>query len=505
MTVKNKVVHTNNEVNQPQQQPTTNLSDAETSNATEIPPSIEVKTEETTGLVLRDPAELLDSMLEQVGLKDFKQALTKDKEQLKDKHQQIIVVETIMEIADHNKWGLCKQNAFLYIYNGAYWQVVEEHVIRTFLKKAAEKMGVDKYDARYFVFGDQLVKQFSDQGYLPAPKGRTDCILINLLNGTFEITSEGQRLRSHDSGDFLTYQLPFSYDPSAKAPQWQQFLDKVLPDKECQKVLAEFIGYLFVSASLLKLEKALLLFGSGANGKSVFFEVIMALLGPENVSNYSLNSLTNDPAYHRAHLANKILNYASEINGRLEASIFKQLVSGEPVEARLPYGQPFIMHRYAKLIFNTNELPTDVEHTNAFFRRFLIVPFSVTIPEAEQDKELATKIIESELSGVFNWVLDGLNRLLQQKKFTDCKAILQQLESYKRESDSVHLFLNENEYTPDPCDLRPLKDLYHEYRGFCVDEGYKPVSSKNFKKRLENIGITIEKKSIGLSVYIRKF
>jgi putative DNA primase/helicase len=115
-------------------------------------------------------------------------------------------------------------------------------------------------------------------------------------------------------------------------------------------------------------------------------------------------------------LANKLVNYASEINGNLEASIFKQLVSGEPVEARLPYGQPFHFEEYAKLIFNCNELPKDVEHTNAYFRRFLIIPFDVTIPPQEQDKNLHTKIIEKELSGVFNWVLQGLNRLLEQKK-----------------------------------------------------------------------------------------
>ena len=84
-------------------------------------------------------------------------------------------------------------------------------------------------------------------------------------------------------------------------------------------------------------------------------------------------------------IANKLVNYASEISGKLETSIFKQLVSGEPVEARLPYGKPFSITGYAKLIFNCNELPKDVEQTRGYFRRFLIIPFEVTIPEAEQD------------------------------------------------------------------------------------------------------------------------
>ena len=187
------------------------------------------------------------------------------------------------------------------------------------------------------------------------------------------------------------------------------------------------MGFVFIKhgSNALKEEKALILYGTGANGKSVFFEIVNALLGPDNVSSYSLQSLTNDNGYFRAKLANKLVNYASEINGNMEAALFKQMVSGEPVEARLPYGQPFILRQYAKLIFNCNELPKDVEHSNAYYRRFLIIPFDVTIPEHEQDKNLHIKIIEKELSGVFNWVLQGLSRLLEQKRFSDCEAAQQ--------------------------------------------------------------------------------
>ena len=76
------------------------------------------------------------------------------------------------------------------------------------------------------------------------------------------------------------------------------------------------------------------------------------------------------------------------------------------------------MREYGKLMFNCNELPKEVENTNAFFRRFLIIPFDSVIPESEQDPELAAKIIRDELSGVFNWMLEGLGRLLQQRTFT---------------------------------------------------------------------------------------
>ena len=247
-----------------------------------------------------------------------------------------------------------------------------------------------------------------------------------------------------------------------------------------------------------------MLYGTGANGKSVFFEVVNALLGANNVSSYSLQSLTNENGYYRAMIANKIVNYASEINGKLETAIFKQLVSGEPVEARLPYGEPMTITKYAKLIFNCNELPKDVEQTNAYFRRFLIIPFDKTIPEQQQDKELSKKIIDSELSGVFNWVLQGLNRLLIQKKFTNSEAVNNQLEQYKKRSDSVLMFLEDENFEQSNTDTQQLKQLYALYNIYCSECGYHKVSSKTFADRLRNAGYCLERKNYGLIVYIKK-
>ncbi len=65
-----------------------------------------------------------------------------------------------------------------------------------------------------------------------------------------------------------------------------------MPEQELQNILAEYLGYVFIRTSTLKLEKTLLLYGSGANGKSVFYEIVRSLLGEQNTSEYSLQSLT---------------------------------------------------------------------------------------------------------------------------------------------------------------------------------------------------------------------
>ncbi len=452
-------------------------------------------------------AEILSQLLEQFEPLDFEAMANPHNAEnfkLTNKHYTVLSVENVLQIAENNRWGLCKNHDFIYLFNGTYWDELNKETFQKFLGKAAEKMGVPTFSARYYKFRKELYEQFLGTAYLEPKPPLANRVLINLQNGTFEVSPKGTQLRPFDRSDFLTYQLPFEYNPQAKAPLFEAYLNKVLPDKERQKVLAEYLGFVFIKhgSNRLKEEKALILYGTGANGKSVFFEIVSALLGAENTSNYSLQSLTNDNGYFRAKLANKLVNYASEINGKLESAIFKQLVSGEPVEARLPYGEPFTLKQYAKLIFNCNELPKDVEHTNAYFRRFLIIPFDVTIPPQEQDKQLHTKIIEKELSGVFNWVLDGLNRLLEQKRFTDCEAVKQAVEQYKSQSDSVKMFIDENEYQSSPTDYRLIKELYTEYRGYCIEDGFKPVNKSNFIKRLSGFGVLVDRLNVGNVAYL---
>jgi len=413
----------------------------------------------------------------------------------------VISVDEVLSLAKAQQWGICKNKGFIYLYNGAYWYNLDEDQLMQFLGDVANKLGVPKLRSRHFEFRKKLLSQFHGVSNMPAPESESEGTLINLRNGTLVISPDSTQLRPFNQDDFLTYQLPFAYDPLADAPIFAVYLNTVLPVKELQYILAEYIGYLFVPSHQLKLEKTILLYGAGANGKSVFFDIINALLGRQNVTTYSLAKLTDQNGYYRAMIGNKLVNYASEINKKLDPAFFKQLVSGEPIEARLPYGQPFILENYAKLIFNANELPRDVEHSNAYFRRFLIIPFNVTIPENQQDRNLAQKIIQKELPGVLNWVLDGLKRLTTNKKFTVSSIVADQVEQYKNEADTSYLFLEEYSYIPNESNSQLLKKLYNEYKAFCQVNNYMAYSNRTFKKHLEAHGFETHKSKLGQLVY----
>jgi len=460
----------------------------------------------STAIKLVHHKKILTMLLEELTPVDFfAEAKLGTNEKLHSKHTQIITVEKVQEAALKNHWALCINNGSLFNYNSQYWDVMEKDEIQSFLGHAARKLGVDKFTAMFHAYRKGLMQQFMTQAILPSPEQNNSCVLINLKNGTFEITSKESRLRGFDKMDFLTYQLNFDYNPNAKAPMFETFLNRVQPDIACQKVLAEFFASVFVKTGTLKLEKALMLYGEGANGKSVFYDLMNALLGESNVSSYSLQNLMNKNSYSLATIGNKLLNYASEISGELEADLFKQLASGEPVMARPIYGAPIRVTNYCKFAFNCNTLPKNVEHTHAYFRRFIIIPFNVTIPEKEQDKELAQKIIaDGELSGIFNWVLEGLNRLLTQKGFTYCDAVQKELAKYKAESDNVKMFLDECNY--EECFERyiSVKNIGSEYGEFCKEFRYKPLSHGNFVKRLRSLNVRIEKRNIGLVAFIEK-
>jgi putative DNA primase/helicase len=447
---------------------------------------------------------LLDALLDELQPLDFEHICNVEEGKSPTRAEYyILVIQEITRLATAKDWGLRQYLGACYLYNGAWWKQLENSELSLFFGRAAGLLGVPWKLADCHKFRKELVAQFFEVNALPKVEPPAGRVLVNLQNGTLEITPSGHELREFRAGDFLTYQLPFAYEPTATAPIFARYLARVLPDIASQRVLAEYIGYVFLHNETLKLEKVLLLYGTGANGKSVFYEVVRALLGRENVTESPLSSLTNENGYSRAMLANKLLNYCSEINGRLEAGLFKQLASGEPVEARLPYGKPQTINNYARLIFNANELPSEVENTAAFFRRFLIIPFTETISPEERDPELAAKIIATELSGVLNWVLLGLDRLLLQRGFSPCPAADAALARYEVDSDSVKQFVAETELAPHPEHRLLLKDVYAAYCNYCKDNGLRPVGNPKFGKRLEGSGFETGRVSLGRVVYAK--
>jgi putative DNA primase/helicase len=392
----------------------------------------------------------------------------------------VLVVEYFRIWLDEIGMGTRELNGQPHIYVGTHWQKIENAECQILLGEFAEKLGYDAFDSKIYTFREKLLKQMYSTGGTTAIRHDPTRVPINFRNGTLDISQSTERLREFQKADNLRYRLPFDFDEQASCPMFDKYLLRVLPDPQSQNVLSEFLGWIFLRD--LKLEKALFLLGSGHNGKSVFFEVINALLGDQNVSNMGLSSLSK--LENRFVLGPVLLNFGSEINDRCDVDLFKKLTSGEPVEARRRYKDTYIMRDYARLAFAANVLPANIEHTEGFFRRFLIVPFLQTISAEEKDPDLARKIIEAELPGIFNWVMQGLRRLRTTRRFSTCQASENAIASYRKEHDTVALFLDESGLQSSPDGKLSKDQVYTEYRRYCSDSGYKIVGKGEFGKRL---------------------
>jgi putative DNA primase/helicase len=399
-------------------------------------------------------------------------------EKMKPKDYYIQSIEELHNLALVHGFDIGLQNDSPHVYNGRYWERFGDVVFRHFLEAVAIKQEMPLNIAKDHKFVDNLEKQFQSAGRFPVPP-KSSMPKLNLRNGTLYFTASGIEFKPcFNKMDGIMYQLDYDYDPAAVAPQFDKFIDEVQPDAGIQKLLFQYVGYVFLRH--MKLEKILILYGDGENGKSVLLDVIVGLVGEQQCCPFGLEGLTDKSGYQRAQLGDYLLNVCTDISDKMKIDVFKRIASREPLDARNPYGRPFRIAEYATSIFSANKLPQIAELTGGAFRRILPVPFSVKIANDNQDPQLAKKIIESEMSGVLNYVIAGMKSLMAEGNFDIPEAVHQAAAEFILESDSVLRFLKENCFCSDENNRILLPEMYETYRAFCDGECCKPVEKIAF-------------------------
>ncbi len=306
-----------------------------------------------------------------------------------------------------------------------------EMVIRNYLQGLLGKYFSSKHvsevfytlESRHFVERIPLnVKLINFQNY----------ILNWIENKTYE----------HDSIDvkFIS-QLPVNYNPDAKCPQIQKFLDEVV-DSEDQQVLLQYLGYCMIPTT--RFEKALMLIGDGANGKSTLLKLVIAMLGQENISTLSLFDLSH--RFRLAEIVGKLVNIYTDLPSKKleDSSVFKAILSGDPITGERKYAHPFTFKPYTRLLFSTNKLPTTIDISPAFFRRWLIIEFPHTFDEKKRDTGLFTKLSKpEELEGLAQLAIQGLRMLKEADEFSESTRMAQLRSDYERSNNPVAAFFEE--------------------------------------------------------------
>lgn len=300
---------------------------------------------------------------------------------------------------------------------------------------------------------------------------------INLQDGMLDLNTF--ELCKHSPEYLSTVQLPFKYHSNNLIPVFEKYLDDITcGDKGLKQVIQEMFGYCLSTSTVA--EKAFFLIGSGCNGKSVMAKLIQMLVGEGNFSNTSLSALGGN--FGLASLINSNVNIAAEnTNGRVNSEIFKAVVSGDTVEVNRKYKDALSVKLHAKLVLLFNALPETDDLSFGFFRKILIIPFDKTFSKETIDVDLINKL-EKELSGIFQWALQGLERLRRNNYvFSPCARCEQELERYKRSLNPVAEYIVSNLIINSEKSMK-RSDIYRAYAQHCYDNSIEVLQCQKFWK-----------------------
>jgi len=297
------------------------------------------------------------------------------------------------------------------------------------------------------------------------------------------------RLLPHTPKYFTLSKVPYDYDHTAKCPNWEAFLHDVLyPHTEYIRLLQQWAGYLFQSN--LNQQKFLLCYGEGANGKSVFFDVIESLVGESNCSHLGLHGFNPTFSQFALHSTlGKTVNISTESSHLVAEegeTILKSYVAGDEMQFERKHRDAIMAKPTAKIMIATNALPRFNDKSNAIWRRPLIVPFLKEIKDKDQIKNLPD-LLKHELSGIFNWSLEGMKDLEATGEFIVPEESKRILEEYRKDSDPARAFLlefctwTENGYST------PCSELYSTYFQWCKENGYKPTGERYFGRSVKRL------------------
>ena len=312
--------------------------------------------------------------------------------------------------------------------------------------------------------------------------------LLNVQNGTLNLKT-GQ-LQPHRREDLATKLAPVEYDARAGCENWIGFLYHILNQNEkLMTFLQRSVGYALTGDT--REQVLFLLHGTGANGKSTLLEVVLAMLGDyacQTPTDTLLvkhgDTIPNDVA--RLKGARLVAAIETEQGRRLAESLVKQLTGRDRVAARFMRAEWFEFQPQFKLFLAVNHKPVIHGTDLAIWRRIRLVPFTVVIPEPEQDKELPDKL-KGELPGILRWAVEGC-LAWQREGLGTPDEVRKATESYRAEMDTMGDFLSEC------CVIEPgfkvtVKELYRVYAQWCERNGEHPLSQRSFGMRLTERGL----------------
>ncbi len=327
---------------------------------------------------------------------------------------------------------------------------------------------------------------------LPVGRLDSDKMLLGVANGVINLKTG--KLCQNRKEDYITRFSPVPHDLTASCPQWHKFLNKVTGlsgvsrwERRDRRRIKELLAYLrrVVGYSLTgRTDEQVLFFlhGHGANGKTVFMNLLEHMLGSRLALQTPSETLMASKQQGKqsndlARLANVRLVLSNELeDGVLAEEMIKQMTGDDSISCRFLYQEYFEFKPAFKLFMSGNHKPIIRNQDFGIWRRINLIPFEVTIPLEDRDPLLGQKL-RAEASGILNWAIKGClawqkNRLKPPGIITDA------VKAYQDEMDLIGQWMEEDcEIGPDfSCKARDAYGISEldGYQWWCRQNGLRP-------------------------------
>jgi P4 family phage/plasmid primase-like protien len=308
---------------------------------------------------------------------------------------------------------------------------------------------------------------------------------IPVQNGLLNL--ETQTLKPFSKDEIFTYKLNVNYKSESKCPKWLKFLSEVLQPEDVFP-LQEYMGYCLYPA--MPYHVLMWFYGKGRNGKGRITATIEEIIGPKNCAHLNVEEFNGDRRFSTEGLYGKMVNISSEpaTIKTLQTPLLKKLTGEDVIDAEVKNKQRRLCFmNMAKFFILGNRFPKINDTTLAFWDRVLLIPFPKSFLGKERRANVEREWLDDpeEVSGILNWMLDGLHRLSQQKQFTKSNSMEETMLDFKRNSDSVGAWLDEK-VTFDTEAIYVKATAFDNYKEYSDDIGATPETQNKFYARIRD-------------------
>lgn len=465
-------------------------------------------------------ADSLEAMRAQellVGKKVLKQSsinkLLKDLDaKINDDLALLISNKTLELTFNKGKHITCPPSGVLYAFHKTHWKPISDEFLGKLVQGTihALKTKMDIEANEVTLIGQAVKLSRIRSATLTDKLHRTDLphSVINCKNGELWLDKDGSHtLKPHNYRSYLINCLNVNYDPGAKCPLFMQTLNEIFskfPDTaDMVRHIGELLGYTIQPYK--NMASWWLFRGPGGDGKSTILKILEGVLQDAQLNTGAklLSSGASDGYAHATHsLVGKLAVVIEELpaNYLLKDAGVKMFSENTKMEAN-PKGRDAFNFMYAgNLIMCSNGFPATRDLSHGMFRRANVVPFNRQFTKGNtEDIDRAAKILQDkeEMSGVLNFMLEGLQRLRDRGHFALPDSCLEAKEEWFGEANNVVRFVKETiDMTNVATDcLGDFSNLYGMiYHRWCqendIDDKMRKRKS-HFKQDLTNLGLVV--------------